>query len=101
MKIPKRIKIGGHWVKVKYPYVFKDSLDNVGQTDYTERFILVASMYKGTALCESEIAETFFHEILHQVVSIYSGDQLEEKVHAQISQGLFQVLRDNDLDFRK
>jgi len=52
---------------------------------------------------ESGVAVTFLHEILHACDhvtggGIFSGDDAEQKVE-RLSESLFQVLRDNKLDF--
>jgi len=103
MKIPKTIKIGGHTVKIVYPYVFTERGDLTGQFDKPMSEIRIAKITNDVERSESEIAVTFLHEILHGVdyvtgQRVFDGPDGESKIEG-ISEVLFQVLRDNELDF--
>jgi hypothetical protein len=105
MKIPDTLKIGGHNYTVKYPYHFQDRGDICGQHDGTMKEIKIddSDPWTHSGRNETGIAVTFLHEILHAVDQItgheiFKGDEGEKRIEA-ISEGLFQVLRDNKLRF--
>lgn len=101
MKIPEKLKIGGHEVKIIPNYRFTQNSDLCGQTDYYQNEIRLSDIdQSGTPRAESPVSECFLHEIIHWVCHTYCGQvQLEEKVLTALSEGLFQVLRDNKLHF--
>lgn len=106
MKIPKTLKIGGHDIKVIYPYVFTEVDGKYGQFDHAAKEIRISNLDSGgQERAESGVLVTLLHEIVHVVDYLtghhgFSGDNGENKIEG-LSEGLFQVLRDNDLDFRK
>ena len=98
MNLPKYLKIGGNKTKVEFPYVFRERSDLMGQSQYNPRTIRIADRDScGQKFEDQDIVETFIHEVLHQICSVYNGgEHPEEKTIHAISQGIFQVLRDND-----
>ena len=104
MDIPKELKIGGHIVRVFYPYEFKERSDLNGQFDKGLSEIRIAeSDACGARKSESEIMVTFLHEILHAIDyctghRMFEGDDGERYIEG-ISEGLYQVLKDNKLVF--
>ena len=105
MKIPERLKIGGHWYEVKYPYHFLERDGMVGQQDWHLKEIRIGDTDGcGNQAAESRIAVTLIHEILHACDYITGHRMFEEKEGENklegLSEVLFQVLRDNDLNFR-
>lgn len=101
MKIPANLKIGAHNVKVLYPYYFRENPDLGGQADYQNGEIRVSDRSSdGGIKLESDIAVIFLHEIIHWVCHVYNGEcSLGEKETCALSQGLLQVICDNNLDF--
>jgi hypothetical protein len=102
MKIPNRVKIGGHWVKVKKEDDIPAMGGNMGDSWNAHNSIRICTIYP-----ESQQAATFLHEILHH---IFNNLGLEYKkddacaIHSErnteaIAEALFQALRDNKLDF--
>lgn len=96
MKIPKKIKIMGHKYKVK-----------------KDKKIFIETNYGGGSACanalvikvspdvpESRQAEILLHEII-EMLKYSLQVQLEHKDLSALSEGLFSVIRDNKLDFRK
>ena len=74
MKIPKKIKVAGHYYKV----------------------IRICKYYNSKrARAKSEVEETLLHEILHVVDKNYNNNSLTEKAINRLSNGLYQVLKDN------
>jgi hypothetical protein len=106
MKIPEKLKVGGRDYEVIYPHRFEDSADVLyGLHDGSGQTIKIASMDShGGQRCEQAIANTFLHETIHAISMVYGCKlgSLEngEDIVAQLAEGLFQVIRDNDLDFR-
>jgi len=98
MKIPKEIKVGGHIYKVICPYHFKDRTDRVGACDSLKNEIVIGDDNgNGEKRNKNTIEQTFFHEMLHAIDKVYNADKLEEEVVERLSEGLYQVLKDNDL----
>lgn len=101
MKIPKRLKIGGHYVQVKN---CRDIVSDDGRVKYlgksftSENLIVLAHEYDGRELPKSTVDETFLHEIVH-VVETNAGLNLKEGQVNALASGLYQVLKDNKLSF--
>lgn len=102
MKIPARLKIGGHWVEVVYPYHFKERSDICGQRDGGLNEIRITNVdLGGNQRPESKVAETLLHELIHaaDIISAHDIFKDNEKAIEGISEMLFQILRDNKLHF--
>ena len=105
MRIPERLKIGGHEYRVIYPYHFTERGDRGADHDFSTKVIRIdgKDSWSHEECPESGIAVMFLHEILHgcDLITgggIFSGDDGEAKIE-RLSEALFQVLRDNKLDF--
>ena len=99
MKIPRTLKICGHVVKVRIVKTIKGPMaGNLGYADLNHNEIVLCKEYEGKPLEESMRAEVFLHETIHMIGQIY-GIPLNEKTVRQSSGALFQVIRDNKLDF--
>jgi hypothetical protein len=91
MNIPDKLKIGANEVRVeRRPFAQIDAEGNGGIAFWEQNVLVLAS-----DMPEDRTAVAFLHEILHFV-----NTYLEEKEVTFISEGLMQVIRDNDLDFR-
>lgn len=90
MKLPKKLKIGGHWVKVSM-VPLPDGTDGEFSTATNE--IRIADN-----LAPSQVEVTLLHEILHAINAQFDKD-LEHIILESLSQQLFQVLSDNKLHF--
>lgn len=98
MKIPKKVKIGGHIYKVDEDYKFIERSDLQGLCDHYQRAIFITPFdTNGSKRERTGIEETFIHELIHCVDEIYNGKKLEEETVKRISEGLYQVLKDNNL----
>jgi len=103
MKIPKRIKIAGHVVTVK---MMRNAIEKgggkitVGLACYHENQIRLATHYaeNKTRADRQNIEENFCHEVLHHICSKY-GVAMKERDVNTLAAGLYQVLKDNKLDF--
>lgn len=93
MKLPKKIKIGGHTIKIKQ--VKSDTLKNHGSYDnwYKEIQINIDST------TESTQAEALLHEIIEAIKGVNNLD-LDHKDLTVISENIFAVIRNNKIDFR-
>jgi len=100
MKIPARIKIGGHWIEIKKISECWELDGTVvqGSADHESNTICLASKHDGQHIAESRRAQTFCHEIVHHL-AFHSGLDLDEREITAFSEVLFQVLRDNNLNF--
>ena len=98
MKIPKKLKIGGHWIEIVYPYHFKERTDICGHYDCPVNKIRITDVdLSGNKRAESQIIVSLIHEVLH-TVDVISGHEIftgNEKAIEGISEGILQVLVDN------
>jgi predicted SprT family Zn-dependent metalloprotease len=104
MKIPESLRIMGHDVEVIHPYVFVERDDCHGLASLDSDKILLSAQNNGELLKESQIAENLLHEIGHHISWIVTGNVRladDEPKHSMIFRLLFQIIRDNDLDFRE
>ena len=92
MKIPARIKIGANTVFIeRRPRAEIDGECNGGWAMWESNKLILAN-----DMPEDREAVTFMHEILH-FINVY----FEEQLVTNISESLMQVIRDNNIDFRK
>lgn len=93
MKIPNKIDIGGQEISVELGDIaYANALGLFSSDDQT---IVLANDQK-----ECVVASTLVHEILEAINAIYNLEMNHNQIQIA-SQALFQVLRTNDLDFRK
>ena len=93
MKIPQKLKVGGHIYKI---LVSKTSSEQKGHNNWGRTNHGTLNIYIDRELAESKQEETFFHELLH-AVDHHMGSIMKEDVIEKISNGLYQVLKDNNL----
>ena len=99
MKIPKKLKVGGHtysiirhWTTLQSPHPYGRSLHD------SKEIRLAKAVEPNRNIAETEYEESFLHEILHCVDYEYNGKAgLRESDIRQLSRGLYQVLTDNKL----
>ena len=96
MKIPDKIKVAGHIYKIRFDDKGLAKENLIGQTNNDFKEIRICKHYKSKrARAKSEIEETFLHEMLHTIDKNYNNSSLSEKALSRLSQGLYQVLKDN------
>jgi len=106
MKLPERLKIGGHEYDIIFPYAFKERTDILGQCDFDLKELRISEIDGGGNIrVDSAILVTFIHEILH-AIDFQTGEKIfntneGEKWIEGISEGLYQVLNDNKLIFHE
>ena len=98
MKIPKSLKIGGHVWKITHNKDVTNEGGCFGSTHpLTQRFFL------DPEISQQKQEQTLIHEILHAIWwtnGMRSREELkkeEEYIIDSLSQGLYQVLKDNKL----
>jgi len=92
MKIPDKLKVGANNISIhRVELTESDADQNGGWFEWETNKMCIA---KG--MPEDREATCFLHEILH-AVNIY----MTEEQATYISESLVQVIRDNNLDFRK
>jgi len=97
MKIPKTLKVGGMVYTVKQGHQFSEN-ELVGQADHRQLEIrLIDKEFAGRPYAQSKIEECFIHELLHCVDCVYNNNKLTEDTVGNLSQGLYQVLKDNGM----
>ncbi len=97
-KIPEKIKIGGHWYKVLYPYAFSERMNTAGQSDFFLKEIRLSDVDPGgSKRASSGIMVTLIHEILH-TVDLTTGYNVFDKNESAVegfSEMIYQILIDN------
>ncbi len=97
MKIPDSLTVGGHNYKVLKDYKFKERTDIHGQCDHTVLEIrLLKTDMSGEIAC-SKYENNFIHEMLHAIDNTYNNANLKEEDIVRLSEGLYQVLKVNDM----
>jgi len=101
MKIPKRLKVGGHIFKIEYPYLFLERTDVDGHTDFCADKIMITGVNSaGVENSPNYVEFVFWHEVFHTIDQIYccngigSTHNVEEMMDG-LAQGLLQILHDN------
>jgi hypothetical protein len=89
MKIPKKIKIGGHTVKVDCS---KELIDEEGFWESKKGKISICSK-----LPQTHKEATLIHEIFHVINTTLDGDKIGHSLLDSLSEQFYQVLKDNKL----
>jgi len=97
MKIPERLDILGYEYQVLNEVTHNDS--HYGHAKHKDAKIILYSSPDYT-MPEQIEAETLLHEIIHSIDTALCLD-LDENTVTRLSKGLFAVIRQNNLDFRK
>ena len=95
MKIPDKIKVAGHWYKVEWNDEWLNDNGYVGYSFHNKLLIFLCKIFRGDKLSKSIIEETLLHEIVHCVDTNYNNHSLSEEAVNRLSEGLYQVLKDN------
>ncbi len=95
MQIPEKVKIGGYEISVCWVDNLVLERDHIGEYRHREQAIVIDS-----ATTTQQRQETFIHEVLEAITSIYSIDFFDHKDLANLSVVLHQVIKDNPAVFR-
>ena len=93
MKLPPKLKIGGHQIEIIERSESKDMYTNTGtRAAWQNRIYIQGDM------AESKKWSTLFHEIIHEIDwQMNLGIKGNEKAIDGIAEGIYQVLVDNGL----
>ncbi len=93
MKFPKTLKIGGHQVKVLFPYRFRERSDYSSQADVLLGEIRVSGVNpSGVRYAESRLKNHLITEIIRYVLKVYCGEvEVSGKAVTGLGNGWFQV----------
>jgi len=95
--IPEKVKVCGKVYDITYPYNFVDDSVYYGMCRHaTLRILLGNKSESGETLPKDIIDETFIHELTHTINHIYLDNKLDENEVGRLSEGLYQVIVDND-----
>jgi hypothetical protein len=86
MKIPKKLKVGGHIITVK-EYPFDEERSCCGDTSYVRATIRINS-----SLTQSQKEASFIHELFHVL-----NTTMDHALIDSLAEQLYQVLSDNKL----
>ena len=95
MKIPKEIKVAGHTYKVEWDDKWLTNEGYIGYALHNKLLILLCKIFRGEKLSKTIIEENLIHEIVHCVDVNYNNHSLNEETVSRLSEGLYQVLKDN------
>ena len=98
MKLPKKVKVGGHKYKVVFPYIFKERFDSDAQHDFSRKELRIGLKDSGGQdRVDSAIIVTFIHELLHAIDNTtgYSLFTDNEPAIEGFSECIYQILVDN------
>lgn len=97
MKIPETLTVGGHNYTVIKDYKFREIMEAHGQTDHSNTEIRLCREDKSGQFSRSKYECNFIHELLHVVDNTYNNAALEEADVARLAEGLYQVLKINEM----
>ena len=95
MKIPDKVKVGGHYYKVIWDDKRLSDEGFIGLACHNALIIYLCKIYRGEKLAKSIIEENLIHEIIHTVDVNYNNHSLDEDTINRLSEGIYQVLKDN------
>ena len=98
MKIPEKIKIGGHDYKIVFPYLFPDNGNLLGLHDILlEEIKIQGHDGWGNKRKNSSVVITLIHEVLHAVDAVTGHGVFKDNEAAieGFSEIMFQILKDN------
>ena len=102
MNIPKSIKIMGQDVEVVIDKELAFETINRGETNYRRNQIKIQPKTDTWPMPEQQLENTLVHEIIHWIMHLLSEDNKihNEQFVERFSNVLYQVLKDNDLNFK-
>lgn len=101
---PDTIQIGGHEYKIEFQPIASTSHDSSWVGDHFGRqckITVATNTAKGEPNALSYIEQTFIHELLHAINTVYNNDRCDEASIELLAQGLLQVLNQLDLHLVK
>ena len=96
MKIPEKIRVGGHIYTIEYSKDLVRDDNRLGQVCWQKMLVLLEENQAWSSLVVS-----FLHETLHLIDKHYNNKALTEDEVDSIAEGLFQVLSDMGITFER
>ena len=97
----KTLKVGGLNYKIEYPYLFETNAILLGLHEGDQARIKISKKFLNLERHWTKIVETLLHEIIHAVDHVYAGNILIEDEVYIISNYIYQIINDNDLNIKK
>ena len=95
VKIPQKIKIGGHWVSIFYEDKLMDNHSKMGQARFPECEIAIQERDAS----ESRKTASLLHELVHWLDHTYNNFQLDEVKTDALANGIHTLLIDMGIQF--
>lgn len=97
MKIPKTEKIGGDIYKVKIIKKFRGKDKKIVADINYDTLVIRLAQYNidNERISKTRMFENLIHETLHGVDHSYNAHALSEKTVYRLSEGIYQVIKDN------
>lgn len=101
MKIPEKIKIGGHWFEIIFPYHFSERSDRIAECHHQHKRIRICDVDENgnTYPIETNMVN-LIHESLHAMnynldERVFDGSPDGERRCSAFAELIYQVLVDN------
>ena len=94
IKIPSRLKIGGHYVSIFYEDKLMDNHGKYGQSRFAECEIAL----QDRDMAESSKVQSLLHEILHFIDRAYNNCNMDEATIDAVATGLHAMLVDMEIE---
>lgn len=105
MKIPKKIKVIGRELEIEWDKELIAREDVKGQASFRYQTLKIQPSTSSYPRKQEDIEITFLHEILHFIFFYIEAERdcgkEYEKLVTRLAEVLYQVLKDNKLDFSK
>ncbi|MFX1512615.1 MAG: hypothetical protein ACFFCQ_08520 [Promethearchaeota archaeon] len=99
-KMPKKLKIGGRKYDIIYPHLFTSDPRLLGLHEADQQNIKLSKLFLGQQRHWNKICETLLHETMHAVDHIYCHGVMQENEVYVMSNWMYQVIRDNNLNIK-
>ena len=97
----KTLKVGGLNYQIIYPYLFETNAVLLGLHEGDQARIKISKQFLNLDRHWTKIVETLLHEVIHAVDHVYAGNILVEDEVFILSNYIYQIVRDNDLNIKK
>lgn len=102
MKIPDKIKIGGHWIKIIYPYRFSERSDRAADQQFEMKQIRICDIDENGHLYPIDASVVnLIHETLHVAnytlgEGVFDESPEGERRCSAFAELIYQILIDNN-----
>jgi len=101
-KIPNKIKIGGHWFDIIFPYRFTERSDRIADQHFQHKRIRICNIDENGNVYKLETnIVNLIHEVLHAMnytlgETVFDGNVDGERRTEAFAELIYQVLTDNE-----